>query len=226
MTHTYVAIDVETTGLDASRDAIIEVAAITFQDNNILDEFQSLVNPHRDLPREITRITSITQDMVEDAPTMFKLRPRIRTALADHVLVGHNVNFDLGFLRAERLGTGNHRLDTLTLASILMPEAGRYGLEALARFLNLPQLGAGQTHRAGDDAELTVELFLALRERAMVLPLAQIEEIVQAGRNLGWPETLFFQDVLAERAKKAFEGGELRKRGRLPRLYKPPRLDG
>lgn len=225
-TTTYVAIDVETTGLDPQNDRIIEVAAITFRGNDILDEFSSLVNPHKPIPPYITQLTGITQAMVDDAPTMFTLRSHLRPKIGDHVLVGHNVSFDLGFLEAERLGMGNHRLDTVTLASILFPDAGRFNLESLVRYLGLPTPNEGQAHRALDDAEQTVELFLALRERAMQLQLSQIDELVEAGRSLGWPETLFFEDILAARVRTAFEGKDLRHRGRLPRLFNPGKLDG
>jgi DNA polymerase-3 subunit epsilon/ATP-dependent DNA helicase DinG len=221
---TYVAVDVETTGLDPSRDAIIEVAAITFRGADVLDEFDSLVNPLCDIPPYITQLTAITDEMVADAPTMHTLRPRLKSKLGDNVLVGHNIEFDLGFLREARLAFGNRRIDTLTLASILVPEAGRFGLGALADYLNFPTNGSG--HRAMNDAEQTVELFLALRERALALSLAQLEEIVEAGRGLGWPETLFFEEILGERARNAFESNELRMRGRVQRLYTPPRLEG
>ncbi|MEM7115803.1 MAG: helicase C-terminal domain-containing protein [Chloroflexota bacterium] len=221
MSTTYVAIDVETTGLDPRKDAIIEVAAVTFQGNAIVDEYSTLVNPVKELPEFITQLTGITQAMVNKAPTMFKVRPRIRTVLGDNVLVGHNVGFDLGFLNEDRLGVGNHRIDTLTLAAILLPEAGRYNLESLAHYLNLPLPSEGQTHRALDDAVLTIELFLALRERAMALELWQLEEIVMAGRSLAWPETLFFEDIFAERARHAFEGDELRHKGRAKRIFNP-----
>lgn len=222
---TYVAIDVETTGLDPSRDAIIEVATIAFRDAAILDEFESLVNPLCDIPPFITRLTSITDAMVVDAPTLATLRPALRSKLGDNVLIGHNVDFDLGFLREARLAFGNRRIDTLALASILVPEAGRFSLASLADFLNFP-VNEGKGHRALADAEQTVELFLALRERALALSLAQLEESVEAGRRLGWPETLFFEEVLAERARGAFESDELRMRGRLQRLYTPPKLEG
>jgi len=223
MPNTYVIIDIETTGLEPRSDAIIEVAAIALQGNDILDEFTTLVNPHKSIPPEITQMTGITDEMVAEAPTMFKVRSRLRAILGDHILVGHNVGFDLGFLREERLGVGNHRLDTVTLASILVPEAGRYSLENLVRVLNLPDPAGGQTHRAMDDAEQTVELFLALRERAAQLPISQLDELARAGRSLGWPETIFFEEVLADRAKTAFAKPELR---RVPRLYQPPRLEG
>ena len=224
MTTTYVAVDVETTGLDPSRDAIIDVAAITFRGADILDEFHSLVNPQCDIPPYITQLTSITDEMVADAPTLHTIRPRLRSKLGDNVLVGHNVEFDLGFLREARLAIGNRRVDTLTLASILVPEAGRFSLGSLADYLGFPADGRG--HRALGDAEQTIELFLALRERALALSMAQLEEIVEAGRRLGWPETLFFEEALAERARNAFESGELRMRGQLQRLYTPPKLEG
>ncbi|MAT97701.1 MAG: DNA polymerase III subunit epsilon [Anaerolineaceae bacterium] len=223
---TYVVVDVETTGLDPQTDSIIEVAAITFRGNDILDEFSSLVNPHRTIPPYITQLTGITQAMVEDAPTMFTLRSRLRPKIGDHVLVGHNISFDMGFLEAERLGMGNHRLDTVTLASILFPDAGRFNLESLVHYLQIPSRNGGQSHRALDDAEQTVELFLALRERALQLELHQIDELVEAGRRLGWPETVFFEDILADRVRTAFEGKDLRHRGRLPRLFSPGKLDG
>ncbi|MFN2134699.1 MAG: helicase C-terminal domain-containing protein [Candidatus Promineifilaceae bacterium] len=223
---TYVAVDVETTGFDAVRDAIIEVAAITFRGNSLLDEFSTLVYPQRNIPPEITNLTGIDDAMVAEAPVMASVRSRLRPVLSNHVLVGHNVEFDLAFLREERLGIGNHRIDTLTLASILVPEAGRFGLEALADFLYLPLPDGRQQHRAHQDAILTIELFLALRERALQQPLSQLDEIVRAGQQIGWPETLFFEEVLAERAKQAFGGAELRRRGQLPRLFDPPKLEG
>ena len=224
MTTTYVAVDVETTGLDPGRDAIIEVAAITFRGADVLDEFASLVNPLVDIPPFISQLTTITDAMVADAPTLHTLRPKLRAKLGDNVLIGHNVDFDLGFLRAAQLAFGNRRIDTLTLASILVPEAGRFSLGALADHLNFPSNGGN--HRALNDAEQTVELFLALQERALALSLGELEEIVEAGRRLGWPETLFFEEALAERARHAFEGGELRKRGQLQRLYIPPKVEG
>ncbi len=221
---TYVAIDVETTGFDPDRDAITEVAAIAFQGNDIVDEFSSLANPNQDIPAHITQLTGITQAMVDDAPTMYALRSKLRPILADHVLIGHNVDFDLGFLNAERLGIGNHRLDTITLASILFPEAGRFSLDSLARYLELPDAAEGQNHRAYDDALQTVELFLALREKALTIDMPFLEEIVATGGRMGWPETLFFEDVLAEKAKTAFT--DSKRQRRVSRLFHPDKLTG
>ncbi len=224
MPNTYVAVDVETTGLDPVRDSIIEIAAITYVGHDVVEEFVTLVDPQREIPGFISSLTGITDEMVVGMPTISQLRSRLRTTLADNIIVGHNVDFDMGFLRAAMVGQGNHRIDTLALAPILIPEAGRYGLEPLARFLSLP--GGDSWHRAGNDAIQTIELFLALRERAAALTLAQLEEIVQAGRKIGWPETLFFEEVLAEESRHAFERNELRQRGQLKRLYNAPKLEG
>ena len=167
-------------------------------------EYQSLVNPERDLDPFIVNLTGITQRMVNGAPVMYDVRPHVRQLMADHIIIGHNVGFDMGFLEQERLGVRQHRIDTVTLASILLPGVGRYSLEALAHFLALPSLEGEQTHRALDDARLTVELFWALQQLAHKLPLSTIEEIVQAGQRIGWPETVFFQEVLRARGRDAF----------------------
>jgi ATP-dependent DNA helicase DinG len=223
MNRTYVVVDVETTGLDPDRDAIIEVAAVSLQNGAVIDEFSSLVQPHQEIPPYITQMTGITDEMVADAPTMYALRARLKRILGDHILVGHNVGFDLGFLRAERLGIGQHRLDTVTLASILLPDAGRYNLEALVYQLQLPGNDSRQDHRALADARQTAALFQTLQERAVQLEVAQLEEIIQAGRTMSWPETLFFEDVLAVK----IQAGAGRKPGtRLARLFDPPRLQG
>ena len=220
MSRTYVAVDVETTGLDSYRDEIIEVAAIVFDDEGVLEEWSSLVDPGRDIPAFITRLTGITPEMVHGAPTLLSLRGRLRRLMAEHVIVAHNVGFDMGFLERAHVGVGQRRLDTLTLASILLPGAGRYGLGNLARFLDLSR-PAGADHRALDDASRTVELFRTLLERACDLEYATLSEIVEAGRHLNWSETLFFEEALRRRGRSAFGEG-----GRPRRLFKPPKLDG
>jgi DNA polymerase-3 subunit epsilon/ATP-dependent DNA helicase DinG len=224
MSTTYVVLDLETTGLDAYRDAIIEIAAVTFQGSEVVNEFTSLVRPRQSIPDYITELTGIDDEMVADAPGLTALRGQLKRILADHVLVGHNIEFDLSFLHEESLGLGNRSLDTLKLAAILVPEAGRYNLESLVQLLELPDPAQGQVHRALDDAIQTVELFLALQERALALAWGQLEEIVLAGQRLGWPETLFFEEVLRQKTKKAFTGPA--QPGKLARLYNPPQLTG
>jgi len=220
MSRTYVAVDVETTGLDAYEDEIIEVATVVFTDDETIEEWTSLVDPGRALPPFITELTGITQAMVDEAPSLFSLRGTLRRLLADHVLVGHNVDFDMGFLEKAHLGSGQHRLDTVTLASILFPASGRYSLADLVHTLDLPR--PENAHRALSDARQTVELFRALSARASGLDYEILSEIVAAGRNLGWPETFFFEEALRHAGRSAFGKGS----GRLHRLYNPPKPAG
>ncbi|MCL4870933.1 MAG: DEAD/DEAH box helicase family protein [Anaerolineae bacterium] len=225
MYNTYVAIDIETTGFDSNRESIIEFAAIIFEGEKILEEVHSLINPGIPIPPEITRLTGINDRMVQAAPSLFTVRNKIRNALADRIIVGHNVSFDMAFLEAEGFGLRQHRIDTITLASILIPEAGRYGLEALVNFLGLSNPTGKQNHRALDDVRQTVELFWTLRGRALQLDLSTIREITEAGDKIGWPENTFFQEVQAIKGQDAFFNPPKRK-GRLPKLFTPPPVEG
>ncbi len=162
--------------------------------------------------------------MVDDAPAIFSLRSQIKRVLGDHILVGHNVAFDLGFLRAEDLALGNHRLDTITLASILMPGAGKYSLNALANTLKLPRPPGSRAHRALDDARRTADLFMALQQFALELDFDILNEIAQSGNNLGWPETVFFEDTLRAIGRGAIISTT--SGGRLARLFQPAKPDG
>lgn len=220
-TNTYVFVDVETTGLNPDRDAIIEVAAIVWRDGQVVDTFETLVNPDRPIPREITQLTRIDDQMVADAPRMFTVRPQLRRVLADHVLVGHNVRFDQSFLQSERMALGNHRVDTLTLASILLPEIGRYSLDALISHFDLAPY---QDHRALNDTRHTVTLFEHLLAIAADIPLPLLEEIILAGDAISWPETLFFRDAMQQAVQNAFDAPQRNRR--VAALFQPPKLEG
>ncbi|MDX1616774.1 MAG: 3'-5' exonuclease, partial [Candidatus Promineifilaceae bacterium] len=198
MSTTFAAVDLETTGLNARTDAIIEVGAVIFRDGEILDEWESLVDPQRLLPEFITGLTGITQQMVDEAPLLGSLKPTIGRLLNGRPIVGHNVGFDLAFLNEERLAVGSHRLDTATLASIVLPEAGRYSLESVVSHLGLNDVAKGPQHRALADARRTAAVFMALQARTAELDFAALEEIVLAGQRLNWPETLFFEEALRQ----------------------------
>ena len=199
MSTTYVAVDVETTGLDPFRDEIIEIGIIRVEEGEIVDAFDSLIRPEGEIPPEITRLTGIDDGMVVDAPTIFQLRPQLRRLVSNAIILGHNVGFDMGFLEMANVGVGQHRIDTLTLATILVPEAGRFSLDALSHYL------------------LTVELFKVLRRHADGLTFDMLEEIVQAGKRISWPETIFFEDLYREKGRTAFG----QRRGRRQRLFNP-----
>lgn len=222
MTKTYVALDLETTGLNPDRDAVIEIGCVAFDRAGILDEFTSFVYPARSIPPEITHLTGITEAMVADAPTLTNLRPQLRRFIGDKIIVAHNADFDLGFLQAAQFGLRNSRLDTVTIASILLPQIGKYSLDALVRYLDLPNPNGNQAHRALADARQTVALYLALLQIGQEMSFNHLNEIVRAGQRIGWPETLFFEELLAESARQSF----VRSKPGLDTLFYPGKLDG
>ena len=177
MSVTYVSLDTETTGLDAEKDAIIEIAAVQFRDGKTLDTWSTLVNPNRPVPRKIQRITHITPQDVKGAPVISDVAAPLVRFLQDHTIIGHSVGFDLAFLREHGVPLTNPSIDTFALATVLLPEATRYSLPALADLLGIK---LEQHHRALADALATKDLFLALIDRGLQMDLSVLQEINRA----------------------------------------------
>ena len=172
----FVVIDTETTGLRPGADRVIEVAAVRVGHGQILDSFQSLVNPRRRIPPFIERFTGITQAMVNEAPTASQVLPDLLDFIDGAPLVGHNLGFDLNFLayEAQLLGLSFpiDGLDTIPLARRFLPALKRFKLDMVAAHLNIR---THNRHRAFGDAEVTAEVFLR------ILVLAQQEGISNLG---------------------------------------------
>ncbi|MBS4062083.1 MAG: 3'-5' exonuclease, partial [Bacteroidetes bacterium] len=115
-----VVIDIETTGLDPQKDSIIEIAAIRFSGNRIEDEFETLVNPNRHIPENITQLTGIDDSMVRNAPRIGDVLGELEHFCGDLPVLGQNVRFDLGFLRRHRALAYNEAVDTYEMASVLL----------------------------------------------------------------------------------------------------------
>src|SRR5574338_420006 len=98
-----VAVDIETTGLEADRDAIIEIGAVRFNGRRIEDEFSTLINPGRHIPEFITNLTGIDDPMVRQAPRLKDVLEELEAFIRDLPVVGHNVRFDVGFLQRANL---------------------------------------------------------------------------------------------------------------------------
>ena len=207
MSQTYVALDLETTGLDVERDAITEIGMVKFRDGKVISTWSSLVNPRKRIPFKIQRLTGITPEDVKDAPTISKLAPRLVSFVGDAAIIGHNVPFDLGFLRRQRLFARNVGIDTFELASILVPEAPRYSLTVLAETLGIEM---SQAHRALPDAVATKDLFLLLMERVRSMDLQALREINRLARKSDWSLKGIFLQVEKERARTAFVGDSIR----------------
>ena len=219
----FASIDLETTGLDAQRDAIIEVGIVIFQGDQILTEWSSLVNPRRRIPPGITALTGITQEEVNEARTLLQVRPQIEHLTDGLTLVAHNAPFDLAFLQQNNLCQTSPALDTLELATILCPRAAHYGLGALQHSLSLPPHPELPAHRALADAYTTALLYQYLQQKGAELPFDTLEEIVRAGRSIAWPSTPFFEEALAVAGRNAFAGAPPRRRRDQRPLFRAPR---
>jgi DNA polymerase-3 subunit epsilon/ATP-dependent DNA helicase DinG len=205
MAKTYVALDLETTGLDPMRDAIIEIGALRFEGERQVEKFSTFVNPGRKIPPFVTELTGITDRDVESAPGIRRILPDLAYFVGRDPVVGHNIGFDLSFLRQHNTLQGQSSIDTFELAGILVPHAGRYSLANLVRELaiDLPE----QTHRALDDAVMAHALFIALLERAAQLPQQTLRELVNLGARINWAPGHFFRDALYLRERQGFRGG-------------------
>jgi DNA polymerase-3 subunit epsilon/ATP-dependent DNA helicase DinG len=215
MRSVFVALDLETTGLDPETDAIIEIGVVKFRGETVLDEWGTLVRPERPIPPAVVELTGIRPEEAEQAPPLRALLPRLRALVGDAVLVGHSIDQDLAFLRRYGLFRENEALDTYELAAILVPYAGGHSLSTLARDLGIP---VEVVHRALEDARLTHRLFQALFERACQLPEPILEEIVRHAARFPWPPRRFFEEALraVQRGRFADQsiGAQLRAKGR------------
>jgi DNA polymerase-3 subunit epsilon/ATP-dependent DNA helicase DinG len=198
MAKTHVALDLETTGLDAEHDAIIEVAAVKFREDEVLDTFATFVNPGRPIPLQITELTGIRDADVAGAPSLHDVLPHLARFVGQWPIVGHSVEFDLGFLRRHSRPFENELLDTFELATVLLPHAERYSLSELAGSQGIE---LKQAHRALDDTQATHRLFCALLRRAAALPPRLLKEIVGQGERAGWAAAAFFREALEEAAQ-------------------------
>ncbi len=214
MPPTFVALDLETTGLDPETDAIIEIGVVKFRGETVLDTWSTLVRPERPIPPAVTELTGIRPEDTAQAPPLRAVLPRLRALVGHAILVGHSIEQDLAFLRRHGLFLDHEALDTYELAAILVPYAGGHGLSTLAHDLGIP---VGVVHRALEDARLTHRLFLALFERACQLPEPILEEIVRHAASLPWPPRWFFEEALRTVQRGRFAdrsiGAQLRAKG-------------
>lgn len=198
-----VAIDIETTGLNDERDAVIEIGAVKFKGHRVEAEWSTLINPGRHIPEFITALTGISDVEVRHAPRLREIAHELEAFVGDAPLVGHNIRFDMGFLQKQAgVLRYNEIIDTYEIAAVVMPTASRYNLGALGKQLGI-LLPA--THRALDDARVTMAVFNQLLELIRALPLDLLAEIVRHSEVLEWDANWAFQEVLRARAKEGIK---------------------
>ncbi len=163
----FVVIDTETTGLRPGPDRVIEIGCVRVRSGEVVDSFQSLIQPGRRIPPFIAQFTGITQEMVNDAPTAREIMPEVMNFIDGAIVVGHNVGFDIGFLSYEAHLLGHtfppDGLDTIPLARRFCPALKRFKLDMVASHLNIPTVNR---HRALGDASVTAAVFLRILELA------------------------------------------------------------
>ncbi|NNL21678.1 MAG: GIY-YIG nuclease family protein [Ignavibacteriaceae bacterium] len=157
-------IDVETTGLSARNNRVIEIGIVKINDLKIVDRYQTLINPGYRIPPFITQFTGIDDDDVYDAPTFSEVICKVEDFIGESVLSGHNLNFDLSFLRYEFLRNGNEPLAnpnvcTLKIARKLYPMLRNKSLSSVTKHLRLKNSSA---HRALADAEVTAKILVKM----------------------------------------------------------------
>ena len=175
---TYCVLDLETTGLSFRTEKITEVGIMKVKNGQVIDEFSCFVNPEKPIPQRVVEVTNITDEMVKDAETIDKVFPKILDFVGDSVLVAHNADFDIGFLKynAKQLGytLNNTYLDTLRLARELFPDYKKYKLGIIAENLGIKVEVA---HRALDDVDTTVKVFNVMLDMLKEKGVKTLEDI-------------------------------------------------
>ncbi len=207
----YIAIDTESTGVEADMGEIIEVAVLRFRleaggQVHVLDEWQTFVRPQNPIPYKITNLTGIRQADVEQAPSFNQIRDRLQVFLGDYPIIGHSVESDIGFLRRHQFEVTNPALDTYELATLILPQQGNYSLKAVAEALEVGQSGA---HRAMADARMTMDVFAGLVGRVEALPPEVLKEVDRVARQLmgEWSLHRLFLDAIQVQKEEAETAG-------------------
>ncbi len=138
-----IVLDTETTGLDYTKEKMVEFAAVRLENGKIKEEFQTLINPKQHIRKSSIAIHGITADMVEDAPTEEEAMPKIMEFIQDYPIVAHNAIFDFTFIneaskRVFGKEISNTRIDTQQMFKEVYPDLDSHGLEALTQKFNVP----------------------------------------------------------------------------------------
>ncbi|MGK0551653.1 helicase C-terminal domain-containing protein [Enterococcus faecalis] len=175
----YAVVDLETTGTDPTTDRIIQFGCVLIQDGKKIANFATDINPNQVIPKQIQRLTGITNTRVQKAPYFEDVAFTIYNLLTETVFVAHNVHFDYSFLAHELSRCGTPQLtipaiDTVELAQIFLPTQKSFRLRDLAESFGLAH---ENPHQADSDAKVTADLLLLIQEKMRALPLVTMEQI-------------------------------------------------
>lgn len=194
----YVALDVETTGLNPQTDDVIEVAVIVFNEKEELARFSQLIRPRRPLPMVVSRLTGITQEMLDSSPRFVEIQDELREIIADRPIVGHNIGFDMSMLSAAGFESSNKLVDTYTLATGLLHDVQSYGLGTIAEYFGY-EISEEDRHRALGDTVATVHVFRELLQKLHMYDAATLRQIGQFAKAANWKDAWFFEDFARQK---------------------------
>lgn len=162
----YTVIDIETTGLSCDKCEIIELSALKIRNFRVVDKFSSLVKPKGQINSFITSLTGISNEMVKEASSITSVLPKFIEFVSSDILLGHNVSFDLRFIKYNvkkyfNLDFENKSLDTMRISRKYCKNLKSHKLETLANFYNISTKGH---HRALNDCVMTNEIYLNLKQ--------------------------------------------------------------
>jgi len=193
----YVIVDLETTGLNCQHDRIIEIGAVRVVNGVTCEEFSSLVNPDCIVPEEITDLTGINNEMLDDQPFLPEIMPAFLSFIGDDVLVAHNAGFDKSFLQ-HYLNQEFIWVDTKELAKTLFPFETSYALGHLTESL---RLGSFPSHRALGDARAAAALFIVCLEKLDKLDTKLLEILFRLSRDDSSGISLLVRDCYKRRVR-------------------------
>ncbi len=191
---TFVALDLETSGLDPAADEVIEIGLVTFNRNGVLGSWSSLVRPSRRIGPEIQQLTGIHPDELRHAPTFEEIESTVREKVGAHPVVGHNIEFDLRMLESAGVRLANRPVDTFRLSALFLYRLPAYNLRQVAGALGI---SIDEAHRALGDAEASRQVLLSIIPVIQRYSSTTLRHAARYAAGAGWPESWLLH-LLAE----------------------------
>ena len=188
--HTYVALDVEATGISPNKSRIIEIGAIKVKDGVEVERFHSLINPLVPLSEDIEKLTGITNDMVKKVPKAREVLKEFLYFCGDYYWLGHSINSDFGYIKAELMKNDmlpnrflKYGYDTLAISRMVLPELEKKSLESMCAYYSIKN---DNQHRALDDVKATIDLFNNLKNDFYLTTEISMDSITTASLGLSF----------------------------------------
>jgi DNA polymerase III epsilon subunit-like protein len=205
----FVVLDLETNGVDPQNDDIVEIGIAVVEDYEVVREYQTFVRPLKPMPVFVEKLTGIKDADLEGAPSFEEVRSQVEELIGDLPIVGHNIEFDISFLKQKGVAKHNSGLDTWELSTMLLPEIKYFSLEYLSWHFNFP---SQPSHRALDDVLANVYLVKLLVSRLAELPQGLREKFIELAARSKWDWQVLFDNDLPKftfTPRKDNEAGEV-----------------